>query len=198
MRSSSSRLHVSTRPLSLFRVSAAPAGRSAPPVPWRVNSSGRPASWCLWVSRTWWTAPGPRATRAAAAAWWTRPSSTSPTTRAWTPRTPTRTRGRCVARGTEHKVHGSKDLLLICSFPREVMNLLFCVVTKTSGSPCSPRTTSPVPMTPSTTRPTTPASWTSPAARSTLWWRPWRLLVPCLWPLTPDTSPSSSTNQVSP
>lgn len=76
---------------ALLRVSVAPAGLSVPPELWRVSSSGRPARWCRWASRTWWNAPDPRVTRAATEVWWTRPSSTSRTTRAWTLRSPTLT-----------------------------------------------------------------------------------------------------------
>lgn len=59
------------------------------------------------------------------------------------------------------------------------------------------RMTSPATTTPSTTPPMTLASWISPAARSTLWWRPWPPWVLCRSPSTPATSLSSSTNQVS-
>lgn len=69
----------------------APAGPSALLGPWRDNWPRPPGSWWTSAPRTWSTAPGSMATRAATAATWTEPSSTSSTTTASTQRPRTRT-----------------------------------------------------------------------------------------------------------
>ncbi len=70
--------------------SAVPAGRSPPLVPWRASTPLSPMTWCRSASRSWWIVTPPR-TRAALAASWTLPLTSSTGTRASTLRRTTHT-----------------------------------------------------------------------------------------------------------